>query len=254
MAINLALRPNAGPEAARTAASAVLRFKGLQTEEEAYLAQIVRRGGDPKAQSLAQEIATLRGRLATLHHSGGQAKQVEQLRHDLDARELSLGRLSRNYQRHLQVRNFNLRDLQQAVADRMALLEIRQYRPITFAPFTFGEPRWAGLLLTRDSIRVLDLGPVAETPQRVAVILAVSTALPAGRRHRRFIHSYWASWAMSLPVSTGSTSRRMALCIWRRSKHCSMPPAIAWPSGWTCAYWRPVGTCCAPIPIVRPRG
>ena len=172
MAINLALRPNAGPEAARTAASAVLRFKGLQTEEEAYLAQIVRRGGDPKAQSLAQEIATLRGRLATLHHSGGQAKQVEQLRHDLDARELSLGRLSRNYQRHLQVRNFNLRDLQQALPDRTALLEIRQYRPITFAPFSLSEPHWAGLLLTRDSIRVLDLGSVAETPQQVAVILA----------------------------------------------------------------------------------
>jgi CHAT domain-containing protein len=149
----------------------VLRFKGLQAEEEAYLAQIVRRGGDPKAESLAREIATLRGRLATLHHSGGQAEQFEHLRHDLDARELALGRLSRNYQRHLQVRNFNLRDLQQALPDRRALLEIRQYRPITFAPFSFGEPHWAGLLLTRDSIRVLDLGPVAQTPQRVAVIL-----------------------------------------------------------------------------------
>src|SRR5262249_19717284 len=131
-----------------------------------------RRSGDPKAQGLAREIATLRGRLAALYHSGSETEQVEQLTHDLDARELALGRLSRNYQRHLQVRNFNVRDLQEALLDGTALLEIRQYRPITFAPVTFGDPHWAGLVLTRDRIRVLDLGSVAETPQQIATILA----------------------------------------------------------------------------------
>ena len=182
MAINLALHPNAAPEAARTAASVVLRFKGLQAEEEAYLAQIVRRGDDPKAQDLAREIATLRGRLARLFHGGGEAKEIEQLQRDLDAKELALGRVSRNYQRHLQVRNFSLRDLQQTLPDRTALLEIRQYRPLTFAPINFGAPHWAGLLLTRDSIRVLDLGPVAQTPEQIVAILADVDGVRPGRR------------------------------------------------------------------------
>jgi CHAT domain-containing protein/Tfp pilus assembly protein PilF len=187
VAISLALRPDAIPEAAPTAASAVLRFKNLQAEEEAYLAQIVRHGDDPKAQELAREIATLRSRLATLFHARDNAKRLEQVARDLDAKELALGRQSRKYQQHLKVRNVSLRDLQQSLPDRTALLEFRHFQPIAFDLRKMGAPHWAGLLLTRDKIRVLDLGPVAETPEQIKAILGDVDGA-AGRAAAQALH------------------------------------------------------------------
>jgi CHAT domain-containing protein len=70
------------------------------------------------------------------------------------------------------VHDVSLRDLQHTLPDRTALLEIRQYRPRAFAAASnIAAPHWAGLLLTQDSIRVLDLGPAAETSQQIAAIL-----------------------------------------------------------------------------------
>src|SRR4051794_5304238 len=69
-ALNLALQSGALPEAIELAASAVLHFKGLATEEEAYLASIVRHDKDPRVRALATEVAALRARLARLFQAG----------------------------------------------------------------------------------------------------------------------------------------------------------------------------------------
>ncbi|MBP0447525.1 CHAT domain-containing protein [Roseomonas sp. SSH11] len=176
LALSLALQPGAGTAAAELAASAVLRFKGLQAEEEAYLARIARRGTDPRARDLSQEIAGLRGQLARLFHSGGEGGDgsrdaVTNLTARLAARELALGRVSRDYAQHLQVRGTNLGDLQAGLAPRTALLEIREYRPFDFRTGRLGPPRWAGVLVSGDTVRVLDLGPVADSTAAAATLL-----------------------------------------------------------------------------------
>jgi hypothetical protein len=165
------LLPASGPPAAETAASVVLRLKGLQAEEEAYLGRMVWRGADPRAQALGIEIAALRRQLAGLSHTGGRAEQFAALTAALEAQELALGRISRDYAQHLQVRAFNLTDLQATLGPRTALLEIREYAPYDFRNGQFAPVRWAGLLLSGDSIRVVDLGPVAGTREHATAML-----------------------------------------------------------------------------------
>lgn len=172
IAINLALQPGADTEAAATAASAVLRFKGLQADEEAHIASIVRRGPDRQAQALAIQIAALRSQLAAQFNNAGKPAYIEQLLRDLDTRELSLGRLNRRFAAQLQLRKANLRDLQNALPSRSALLEFRQYHLADFQHGKLLAPRWAGLLVSADSITVLDLGSVASTPDQAATIAA----------------------------------------------------------------------------------
>ena len=157
----------------------MLRLKGLQAEEEAYIGRMVRRGADPRVQDLARDIAGFRRQLARLSSGGGQPAQVAALTARLEANELALGRLSRDYQQHLQVRAFNLDDLLATLPPRTALLEIREYEPFDFSAYQFGAPRWAGLLLSGNGTRAVDLGPVKGMQVRVAALLADLTG-PAG--------------------------------------------------------------------------
>src|SRR5207245_1283504 len=94
---------------AELAATTVLRLRGLQAEEEAFLAREARR--DPRARAMAAEIAGLRGRLANLFHAAdnapqydgaaGLAQEIATVRSRLQAREFDLGRISPNYGQHL---------------------------------------------------------------------------------------------------------------------------------------------------------
>src|SRR4051812_29806462 len=170
LAISLALLPGAPREAAELAASAVLRFKGLATEEEAYLASIVRRGDNPHVRALAAEVAGLHGRLARQFQAGG-GPESNALAEALDRKERELGRVSRAYSQSLQVRNANLQDLRGVLAGQpasSALLDLREYWPVDFKANRPTRPRWAGVLITAEGeIRARDLGSVAEGTKTV---------------------------------------------------------------------------------------
>ena len=169
-AIGLALLPEAPAAAMDAALAAVLHFKGLQAEEEAFLARLARRGGS-EVQMLAREIAALRARLAALFHRDPEPQQIETLRQELNRKELELGRLSRAFAQFLQVRAATPDDLRASLPPRTALLEIRQYHPTDFRPGALGSPRWAGLLVMRGGApRVVDLGPAAATAAHIDAV------------------------------------------------------------------------------------
>jgi CHAT domain-containing protein/tetratricopeptide (TPR) repeat protein len=181
--VSLAVRYPKLAEAQALAASAVLRFKGLQAEEEAYLARLSRRGKDPRIQNLAQEIKALRSRLARAFHEAASdstelkaeldPKELQKLKAELEAKELALGRLSRDYEVHLQVRSANVGDLQGALSDGTVLVEYRQYRSVDFKAGLLGAARWAAVLVVGlERTAVVDLGLVAPTAPGIKVLLA----------------------------------------------------------------------------------
>lgn len=157
--LSLALQVPEQPAAQQLAASSILRFKGLIAEEETYLARVARRGQDPRAQELAGEIAALRARLARAFHGAGEV-DIDALKHELDAKELALGKVSRDYAQHLQVRNANLADLQLTLDPGEALLELRQYQKLDIQKLKPGEERYAGILITGSGITIEDLGAI----------------------------------------------------------------------------------------------
>ena len=124
VALSLAVQHPELGDAQETAASAALRFKGLQAEEEAYLARLSRRGEDPRIQGLAREIRVLRGQLAQTFHNAAAADKadINALIRELEGKELSLGRISRDYARQLQVRSASLADLQGVLGDGTVLV------------------------------------------------------------------------------------------------------------------------------------
>jgi CHAT domain-containing protein/tetratricopeptide (TPR) repeat protein len=191
VALSLALLPGAGADAAEMAASALLRFKGLAVDEEVYLARLTRSGEDPRVRAVANEIAGLHNQLARLFEAGDAgrsqlvqlfqpgdvakevAAQIKALSAELDAQELELGRISRDYATHLQVRNASLQDLRATLPPRSALLELRLYRPKDFKSSTLSASHWAGVIIGADgTLQVRDLGTVADTSRHIAAMLA----------------------------------------------------------------------------------
>jgi CHAT domain-containing protein/uncharacterized RDD family membrane protein YckC/Flp pilus assembly protein TadD len=181
VALNLALRPGAGSEGAELAATTVLRLKSLQAEEEAFLAHLARRGEDPHVRELVTEIAELRSWLAALvlrtqlqaaSPTEPSQNQVAALGAQLQAKEFALSQASREYAKQLQVRSFDPAKLRTRLPPRTALLELRQYQPYDFRASMSAPPRWAGLLVTRNRVRVVDLGPMAGTDEAAQDLLA----------------------------------------------------------------------------------
>ena len=66
-----------------------MRFKGLQAEEEAVIARLVRRGRDNGIGVLAAEARSLRARLAHAFHGGTDPEAVAALVRELDAKDLA---------------------------------------------------------------------------------------------------------------------------------------------------------------------
>jgi CHAT domain-containing protein/Tfp pilus assembly protein PilF len=171
VALSLAVQHRELDDAQELAASAVLRFKGLQAEEEAWLARLTRRGADPRIRDLAGDIRRLRARLAQVYHGGAGKAEVDALTQEVESKELALGRLSRDYEQHLQVRNASLDDLRGALTDR-TLVEFRQYSPV-FRTDALGAPRWAAIVVRGlDRLEVVDLGPVVESLDLIAAVVA----------------------------------------------------------------------------------
>jgi CHAT domain-containing protein/tetratricopeptide (TPR) repeat protein len=165
-------------DARRIAAAVMLRFKLIQGEEEAFLAHLTRRSQDSRVQTLASDIVRLRATLA----AAGQAAPgaFEKTLQALESKRRDLIVASPDYRKRLQVQDASLDDLRRAVPAGAVLIELRQYRPFDFRAGTFGEPRFAGLLLTSPGEpAIADLGPVAEMQPLAA---AVAMQGPQGGR------------------------------------------------------------------------
>jgi tetratricopeptide (TPR) repeat protein len=158
--LNLAIAENSD-EARRVAGNVMLRFKLLQSEEESYLARITRRSQDPQIRTLAGEVSKLRARLVTAAQAEPGA--FDKALQALEAKQLVLGAVSRDYKDHLRVQAANLEDVRAAVPARAVLIEFRQFRPVDFRTGTPGEPRFAAMLLAgSDDPVVADLGPISD--------------------------------------------------------------------------------------------
>lgn len=154
----------------------MLRWKGLQGEEEAYLARLAHRSDSPKIRALASEIGDLRAALAAAARSD-EPEAFETALRALEAKRLALGRVSRDYKDHLRVRTANLDDLRATLPAGAALIEFRRFRPVDFKTGEFGEPRLAAQLLGGIDAPVLtDLGPLADVRAAVAALLGPAPA------------------------------------------------------------------------------
>ncbi len=183
IAVSLAQSPEAGVAGGQMAASALLRFKGLAVEEDAYLARLSRSGNDEHIRAVAAELRDLHAQMARLTQGNFDPKvqgildsqQMTDLIARVDAKQLELGRLSHNYATSLQVRNASLQDLQARLPERSALLDIRLYHRVDFKTATFGPARFAGVLIPpTGDIVVRDLGATDETDASVNFFLSGS--------------------------------------------------------------------------------
>jgi CHAT domain-containing protein/Tfp pilus assembly protein PilF len=148
----------------RLAGNVILRFKLLQSEEETYLARMARRSQDPRVRALAEELAKLRSALAAVARAEPAA--LEKTLQLLEAKQLALGAVNRDYKDHLRVMTANVEDVQAALPAGAILIEFRQFQLVDFRTGLSGEPRFAGLLLHgSDGPVTADLGPVSEVRQ-----------------------------------------------------------------------------------------
>jgi tetratricopeptide (TPR) repeat protein/CHAT domain-containing protein len=173
VALSLAVRHPELSEAQELAASAVLRFKGVQGEEEAWLARLTRRSENLRVRELANEIHQLRDQLAHIYHSRHNKVDVPGLIQDLEERELALGHLNPDYkQNYLQVRDANVEDLRGVLSGSTALVEFRQYSPLDFRLYELGAPHWAAIVVRGlGQVKVVDMGQVAESFDLIGAVV-----------------------------------------------------------------------------------
>jgi CHAT domain-containing protein/Flp pilus assembly protein TadD len=181
VALTLAQLPDAGAAGSEMAASALLRFKGLAVEEEAYLAHLARRGEDERIRAAATELQGLHAQMARLTEAGEalqgspSSQQMVDLIARVDEKQTELGHLSRNYATSLQVRNASLEDLRTHLPGHSALLDIRLYHRFDLKEVISSPARFAGVLITSTGDTVVrDLGPVDEADASVGLLLSNS--------------------------------------------------------------------------------
>jgi hypothetical protein len=98
--------------------------------------------------TLASEVGALRSALEAAAGSDKPDAFDTALR-ALEAKQLALGQVRRDYKDHLRVRTANLDDLRAALPTGMVLIEFRQFRPVDFRTGEFGEPRLRGVAVGR---------------------------------------------------------------------------------------------------------
>ena len=188
MVLTLALS-NSKPEYLDLAAKVMLRWKQIQGEEEAFLARLVRRSSrqDTVIRELAKQIAELRRDLSHLANLPEPNADLQRKKlNELEAKEIRLAQISREFNRHLQVRGANVDDVRHSLPrEGGALLELRVYQPFDFKVGKFGEPRWAALLLSATGEMFLhDLGPVAVTQELATKLRATHARADAAALYK----------------------------------------------------------------------
>jgi CHAT domain-containing protein len=165
------------PEYFDLAAKVMLRWKQIQGEEEAFLARLVRRRSEQDAEirELARQIAELRRDLSHLANLPEPDADLQRNKlNELEAKEIRLAQISREFNRHLQVRSANVDDVRQYLPrESGALLELRLYYPFNFKTGKYSESHWAALLLpATGEMSLYDLGPVAATRELARTLRA----------------------------------------------------------------------------------
>lgn len=174
LAVRIALALPDDPAAQAAAATAVLRYKGLQGEEDAVLERIARRAPEgSETRVLVERIAALRSALATAFAAGQSStaavsgEEIETLSHQLAAAEVALARVSRRFEAQLAVRDVDVARIQEALgrlgpdATLVEYVEIDPREPgalRTLRPGRF----WVAAVVTPSSVRVEKLAK-AET-------------------------------------------------------------------------------------------
>ena len=155
-----------------SAALGLLRFKGLLADEEAALARRSRTSEDPRVRKAASTLQAARNALAVAYHNEtGEPAHLETLLQAVNQAELALGKASRDYREHLQVKGANLDDLQAKLSKGSALVDFRRYERIAFGK-GYAEARWAAVVIEGfETIRVVDLGEIDDTADQVRTVM-----------------------------------------------------------------------------------
>lgn len=251
---SLALLPQTDSAAAGLAVSAVLRLKGAQTEEEAHLARIARRSRNPRVREIVAELTGLHGRLAALFHTpdkqadiaartelaewlrapliersqasdlhgriaalyaASKRGEVAALTERLQAQEVALGRVSRDYDLHLQVRDFDPAALHAALAGtprRAAFSSCASTGHTTSARPNVVRPVGRGCLWARTGCAWSTSGRSWTRRRRSGRCGPMSRARRVGVRRTRCMTDCLGHSRPNSPRSNGSTSPRTAIC------------------------------------------
>jgi CHAT domain-containing protein len=188
LALSLAVAFPAEPATQSLAALAMLRFKGLLAEEEAYLAYLGRGSEDPKVKQAANALKTKRQELAAAYHGGGAANRIETLLRETNEAEVALGRVSRVYREQLRVTRASLEDLQAWLGSGNVLVEFCRYPRADFGK-GFQEERWGAVVVGFEGVKVVDLGEVGDSAALVATVMHETAGADAAARtlHARLI-------------------------------------------------------------------
>jgi CHAT domain len=178
----------AEPAAQSLAALAMLRFKGLLAEEEAYLAHLGRGSEDPTVKQAANALKAKRQELAAAYHGGGAADRIDTLLRETNEAEVALGRVSRVYEEQLRVTRASLEDLQGTLGSGNVLVELHRYYRAEFGK-GLQEERWGAVVIGFEEVKVVDLGEVGDTPALVAAVMHETDDADAAARtlHARLI-------------------------------------------------------------------
>jgi len=165
IAFNLALRfPSA--DTYQFAGNMILHWKQVQAEEQAIIAKLVQTSKDEQVIKLAEDILTLRARLARqmrLDRRRLEKQPLDKLTRlatALETKELALAKRGQYQKPRLQAAEANLEQVRAKLPPNSALLEFRHYRPANFEQGTLDEFHWIAMLLPAGTDKVIfkDLG------------------------------------------------------------------------------------------------
>jgi CHAT domain-containing protein len=138
------------PESSRLAADTIIRWKQMQAEEEAFMANLVHQPVAPEVRELAEKITQFRSRLTHAVHAPEETSDIQKSQsvlEELEALELKLAQISRGYKHHLEVYSADAEKVRWSLPEKSALLEFRIYRHADFKKWELGERHIAALLL-----------------------------------------------------------------------------------------------------------
>lgn len=199
--LNSTIALNVGPAvksgaAARLALTNILRAKGLALEALAGRQRMIRASWSPSIERDLVELSGKRAEIARLALSGeasqGRARAQALLALERDAERLeqtAYGKAVRaEYRTSTGPEDVKLADVQAAVPDGAALLELERYRPYVVngrgERDRWGAPRYVAYVLrSKGDPRVVDLGDAATLDRRV-LLLRAALATPQGDAKR----------------------------------------------------------------------
>ena len=177
-------------EAQQLAAQSVLRFKGTLAEEEAWMARLGRQNQSPTLRELTVVLSNARRTLAAAYDYGSDLTILETLLNQVNEAELALGRHSRQFAEHLQVRSGTVDEVIDALPENSLLIDFFRFQPVDFSNGKWGEPRFVAVMLGSEwRARVVDLGSAASIAEQIQSLVnnTDGSDKASNELHRRLI-------------------------------------------------------------------